>query len=83
MNLLYNKNLCYQFYLVMISEDLSFISTNQETSKGRLYKENYSQTRSEFQSEIVIEFFIPLPLDGLSTRHRYLFQMKEITTGQD
>ena len=33
----------------MISEDLSFISTNQETSKGRLYKENYSQTRSEFQ----------------------------------
>ena len=51
MNLLYNKNLCYQFYLVMISEDLSFISTNQETSKGRLYKENYSQTRSEFQRD--------------------------------
>ena len=35
----------------MISEDLSFISTNQETSKGRLYKENYSQTRSEFQRD--------------------------------
>ena len=51
MSLLYNKNLCYQFYLVMISEDLSFISTNQETSKGRLYKENYSQTRSEFQRD--------------------------------
>ena len=51
MILLYNKNLCYQFYLVMISEDLSFISTNQETSKGRLYKENYSQTRSEFQRD--------------------------------
>ena len=51
MSLLYNKNLCYQFYLVMISDDLSFISTNQETSKGRLYKENYSQTRSEFQRD--------------------------------
>ena len=51
MSLLYNKNLCYQFYLVMISEDLSFISTNQETSKGRLYKENYSQTRSEVQRD--------------------------------
>jgi len=51
MSLLYNKNSCYQFYLVMISEDLSFISTNQETSKGRLYKENYSQTRSEFQRD--------------------------------
>ncbi len=51
MSLLYNKNLCYQFYLVMISEDLSFISTNQQTSKGRLYKENYSQTRSEFQRD--------------------------------
>ena len=51
MSLLYNKNLCYQFYLVMISEDLSFISTNQETSKGRLHKENYSQTRSEFQRD--------------------------------
>lgn len=51
MSLLYNKNLCYQFYLVMISEDLSFISTNQETSKGRLFKENYSQTRSEFQRD--------------------------------
>ena len=51
MSLLYNKNLCYQFYLVMISEDLSFISTNQETSKGRLYRENYSQTRSEFQRD--------------------------------
>ena len=51
MSLLYNKNLCYQFYLVMISEDLSFISTIQETSKGRLYKENYSQTRSEFQRD--------------------------------
>ena len=51
MSLLYNKNLCYQFYLVMISEDLSFISTNQETSKGSLYKENYSQTRSEFQRD--------------------------------
>ncbi len=51
MSLLYNKNLCYQFYLVMISEDLSFISTNQESSKGRLYKENYSQTRSEFQRD--------------------------------
>ncbi len=51
MNLLYNKNLCYKFYLVMISEDLSFISTNQKTSKGRLYKENYSQTRSEFQRD--------------------------------
>ncbi len=51
MSLLYNKNLCYQFYLAMISEDLSFISTNQETSKGRLYKENYSQTRSEFQRD--------------------------------
>ena len=51
MSLLYNKNLCYQFYLVMISEDLSFISTNQETLKGRLYKENYSQTRSEFQRD--------------------------------
>ncbi len=36
---------------MMISEDLSFISTNQETSKGRLYKENYSQTRSEFQRD--------------------------------
>ena len=35
----------------MISEDLSFISTNQETSKGRLYIENYSQTRSEFQRD--------------------------------
>ena len=35
----------------MISEDLSFISTNQETSKGRLYKENYSLTRSEFQRD--------------------------------
>ena len=35
----------------MISEDLSFISTNQETSKGRLHKENYSQTRSEFQRD--------------------------------
>ena len=35
----------------MISEDLSFISTNQETSKGRLFKENYSQTRSEFQRD--------------------------------
>ena len=35
----------------MISEDLSFISTIQETSKGRLYKENYSQTRSEFQRD--------------------------------
>ena len=35
----------------MISEDLSFISTNQEISKGRLYKENYSQTRSEFQRD--------------------------------
>ena len=34
-----------------ISKDLSLLSSSPETSKGRLIKESYSQTRSEFQRD--------------------------------
>ena len=34
-----------------ISKDLSLLSSSPEASKGRLIKESYSQTRSEFQRD--------------------------------